>query len=296
MNQSSMLVTDYARIEQAILYLEANFQRQPSLKEVADHVGLSEFHFQRLFSEWAGISPKRFVQFLTADYARALLRESPAQSVLDVTYEAGLSSPGRLHDLMVAVHGATPGEVKLAGADLRIAYGFHPSPFGECLVALTARGICGLSFVRLQGRDAALAELRREWPQATLVEDTHETGPVAGDIFWPSAKSRLSLFLKGTNFQIKVWEALLRIPAGAVTTYQGIAEQIGQPSAARAVGSAVGSNSVAFLIPCHRVIRKTGVVGDYRWGGTRKKIMLAWEAAHIPANRQPESVLVPAFA
>ncbi|MBK8900199.1 MAG: methylated-DNA--[protein]-cysteine S-methyltransferase [Anaerolineaceae bacterium] len=274
------LSADYGRIEAAIHYLEENFQAQPSLAEVAAHVGLSEYHFQRLFSRWAGTSPKRFLQFLTIQHAKKLLEES--QSILDAAYEAGLSSPSRLHDLFVTHEAITPGEFKQKGAGLTIQYGFHDSPFGECLIALTERGICGLQFVADSDREAALAELKASWPQAAFVEDAEATRPYIGPIFNLSdAEERpsLPLYLKGTNFQIQVWQALLKIPAGTAVSYGTIAQMIGNPKASRAVGSAVGNNPVGYLIPCHRVIRQAGGLGDYRWGSSRKKAILGWEAA-----------------
>lgn len=273
---------DYGRIEAAIHYLEQNFQEQPTLKQVAEHVGLSEYHFQRLFSRWAGTSPKRFLQFLTIQHAKKLLADS--QSVLDTTYEAGLSSPSRLHDLFVTHEAITPGEFKQKGAGLTIQYGFHDSPFGECLIALTERGICGLQFVPDGNREAALAELKTSWPQARFVADDEATQPFVDPIFNLSGSGErpsLPLYLKGTNFQIQVWRALLKIPAGTAVSYGTIAQMIGNPKASRAVGSAAGSNPVGYLIPCHRVIRQAGSLGDYRWGSSRKKAILGWEAAHF---------------
>jgi len=252
-------VEDYSRVEKAILFLEQNYHRQPELHEIADSVHLSEFHFQRLFRRWAGITPKRFVQFLTLEHAKQLLADS--RSVLDATYDAGLSSPGRLHDLFVNIEAMTPGEYKAQGAGLRITFGFHPSPFGECLVAVTERGICGLGFVDAGGRAQLLRRI---------------FGGEKRDANRPP-----TLVLQGTNFQIKVWEALLKIPAGSVTSYQDLAATVCSRRAARAVGSAVGKNPIAYLIPCHRVLRKAGVTGGYHWGAARKKAMLAWEAAQI---------------
>ena len=267
--------SDYEIVAAAIQYLEQNFRNQPELGDVARHVHLSEAHFQRLFRRWAGISPKRFLQFLTAEHARELLRES--RSVLDVSYEVGLSGGGRLHDLMLNVIAATPGEVKSGGAGLDIAYGFHESPFGESLIATTDRGICNLAFTQDQNREHLMAEMQRRWPHANFVEDVGRTRAIARQIFGDSAGA-VTLFLKGTNFQIRVWEALLRVPAGRAVTYEDIAHSIGHPTAVRAVGAAVGRNPIAFLIPCHRVLRKSGVFGEYHWGATRKKALLAWEA------------------
>ena len=271
---------DYQRIEKAILYLEQNFREQPDLGEVARVVHLSEYHFQRLFRRWAGISPKRFLQFLTVEYAKKLLEES--QSLLDTSYESGLAGPGRLHDLFVSTEAVTPGEFKKKGVGLKITYGVHPSPFGDCLLAVTERGICGLAFVRPGQRAEVLRELKSKWEGAEFSEDPGATGCIVERIFRPAnshAKRPLTLLLKGTNFQIKVWEALLRIPMGLVVSYEDLGARIGRPGASRAVGNAVGKNPIAFLIPCHRVIRKVGTFGDYHWGAARKKAMLAWEAA-----------------
>ena len=272
--------SDYQLIAAAIAYLEANHRRQPSLEELAAYLAISPFHLQRLFKRWAGISPKRFVQFLTVEHAKQLLAES--RTLLDAAYETGLSGPGRLHDLFVNVEAMTPGEFKLGGRGLTIQYGFHATPFGECLLSTTARGICGLNFTGQLGRDAELDALRARWPAADLVQDQATTAAAIDRIFAPAADSQdaVRLLLAGTNFQIKVWEALLRIPPGSVCTYADLAQWVGQPSAARAVGGAVGANAIAYLIPCHRVIRKSGVIQDYRWGSTRKKAILGWEAGH----------------
>ncbi len=275
--------TDYDTIAAAIRYLEANFTQQPSLEDLAAHLHLSPYYLQRLFKRWAGISPKRFLQFLTADYARQLLDES--HSVLDAAYASGLSGPGRLHDLLVTIDAVTPGEYKQKGAGLVIDYGFHDTPFGECLIAVTDRGICALNFVGEGGREAEIATLGGRWAEARLHERPAVTQPFIDAIFpagdpTPQLPPRaLPLFLQGTNFQIKVWEALLSIPAGRAVSYEGVAYAIGQPAGTRAVASAVAANQVAFLIPCHRVLRKSGVVGEYRWGHTRKQAMLGWEAA-----------------
>jgi len=268
---------DYERIEKAIHYLDERFPAQPDLSEVARSVNLSPWHFQRLFSRWAGISPKRFLQFLMLDYAKQALERS--ENVLDATYAAGLSSPSRLHDLFVTVEAVTPGEYKKRGAGLRIAYGYHPSPFGECLLAVTERGICAMYFVT-SGREAVLNEVRRRWPAAEFAEAPKTTSPYMGRIFPRSNhRDKLPLDLRGTNFQIKVWQALLEIPPGAVVPYEELAARVGNPKASRAVGSAVGQNPIAFIIPCHRVIRKVGAIGGYHGGVDRKRVMLAWEAA-----------------
>lgn len=297
---------DYIRIESALGYLAAHGAAQPTLAEVADHVGLSEHHLQRVFTRWAGISPKRFLQFQTVETAKALLRES--RSVLDTTYEAGLSSGGRLHDLFVTLEAMTPGEYKAGGNGLTIATGFHDSPFGECLIAVTERGLCGLSFVVGDDRDAAMAELANRWPGATFVENTAWTQPVAAQVFaawdggsWnPAAESAgrtpvtpapLSLLVRGTNFQVRVWEALLRIPPGSVATYEDIASAVGSPGATRAVASAIGQNPVAYLIPCHRVIRKTGAFGGYHWGAARKVAILLRETSTDAARARDDGGL-----
>lgn len=272
-----MNVREYQRIQYSIEYLERHFRDHPSLDEVARAVGLSPFHFQRLFKRWAGISPKRFVQFLTIERAQAALQEG--RSALQAAYEAGLSGPGRLHDLFVAVDAVTPGEFKEGGAGLTIRYGIHPSPFGACLVALTDRGICGLEFVDGALRTAVL-RLKERWPAAHVVADPETTEATARRIFARRASDEpLTLFLRGTNFQIKVWEALLTLPPGTAVSYSDIAAAIGHAGADRAVGSAVGRNPIAYLIPCHRVLRRSGAIGSYRWGTARKRAMLAWEAA-----------------
>lgn len=270
---------DYALVEKAIHYLEENYQNQPALADVAAHVGLSEFHFQRLFSRWAGISPKRFGQYLTMQHAKQVLAES--QNVLEAAYAAGLSGPGRLHDLFVTHEAVTPGEYKARGAGLTIRYGFQATPFGEALLAETERGICGLSFITGNGRAAAIADLAHAWPQATLVEDEAGTATAVNQIFSPADRQApLPVYLKGTNFQIQVWMALLRVPPGALVTYGALARATGQEKAVRAVGTAVGHNPIAYLIPCHRVIQKSGNLGGYHWGLTRKKALIGWEAAH----------------
>lgn len=277
---------DYQRVEQAIHFIEDNLPDQPSLGEISASVGLSEYHFQRLFRRWAGVSPKRFLEYLTAGQARRLLENS--RSVLDAAFEVGLSGPSRLHDLTINIYAATPGELKRRGAGLDILFGVHSSPFGDCLLARTERGICWLSFLGPVGREEAVEELKKEWPAALLREDQAATRPLAERIFGPGAGgSPLSLFVRGTNFQIKVWEALLRIPPGAAVSYRDLAARIGSPGAARAVGRAVATNPVAFLIPCHRVLRQSGAFAGYRWGLARKKALLGWEAARREAGPGP---------
>jgi len=288
---------NYHRIEQAILYLENNVQRQPDLEEVAEKVHLSPFHFQRIFTEWAGISPKRFLQYLTVDFLKSKLQDS--KNLVEVAEAAGLSSQSRVYDLFTTLEAVTPFEYKRSGAGIRIDYGFHETPFGMCLLGVTERGICWLSFLSTdEDPKHELEKMKEHWNNSIFHHDQELSGSFAHKIFHklPSPPGRgaglpaealaqaggevgLHLFVKGTNFQIKVWQALLRIPLGGVTTYQQIARSIQNPKALQAVGSAVGSNHVAYLIPCHRVIRKDGVLGEYRWSVSRKKSMIGWEMA-----------------
>jgi AraC family transcriptional regulator, regulatory protein of adaptative response / methylated-DNA-[protein]-cysteine methyltransferase len=283
---------DYRLIESAIAYLSEHFREQPDLSEVAAAVGLSDFHFQRLFKAWAGISPKRFVQFLTLEYAKGVLADS--RSLLDASYDAGLSGPGQLHDLFVSLEAVTPGEYRSGGRGLAISYAIHDSPFGPSLIAATARGICGLYFLREDGSQGqseggpagrALAELRHEWPAATLSENVAATRPLAARIFAPENDGdALRVIVKGTNFEVQVWQALLRIPSGRVLAYEDVARMVGRPRAVRAVGQAVAHNPVSYLIPCHRVIQKSGAFGNYGGGLLRKRAILAWEAARSHAS------------
>ena len=274
---------DYARIEAAILYLEEHFRDQPELGEVAEAAGLGPHHFQRLFRRWAGISPKRFGQYLTLDYAKAQLEASA--SILDAAYDAGLSGPSRLHDLFVTYEAMSPGAFKRRGEGVEIAYGLHPSPFGPCFVGQTERGICALGFADGgEGNgEAVRAEFERRWPAARFHEDRAATAHVAARIFGerPADSTPLRLAVAGTNFQLKVWEALLRIPPGRITSYHALGQALGLPRSARAVGGAVAANPVSYLIPCHRVIRHTGRISHYEWGRSRKRVMLGWEAAHF---------------
>jgi len=269
---------DYDRVARAIEFLRRNAASRPDLAAAARHVHLSEHHFQRLFTRWAGVSPKRFVQFLTVEHAKARL--GARRGILDVAGTVGLSGPGRLHDLFVTLEAMTPGEYKSGGAGLAIRYGVHESPFGAALIAATARGICGLHFV--DGSGDGVEQLRRQWPDAELRRDPAGTAPLADRIFQPLAappERPLSLLVKGSNFQVKVWRALLELAPGSLATYGDISARIGAPGSARAVGAAVGANPVAWLIPCHRVIRDSGALGGYRWGVERKAAMLGWEAA-----------------
>lgn len=271
-------MTDYELIEKSIIYLEENFQEQPSLEEIASKLNISQFYFQRLFKQWAGISPKKFLQFLTVEYAKNLLKES--RTVLDVAYETGLSGPGRLHDAFISVEAVTPGEYKNKGEGLKIVYGIEESPFGKCLIGSTERGICHFSF--LTDDSDEIENLKSQWEKSEFLENRDITGKLIKKIFPPDAvqeRSSIKLYLKGTNFQIKVWEALLRIPTGSVCSYEDVAKYTGNSGGTRAVASAVACNPVAYLIPCHRVIRKSGITGNYRWNPARKKIMIAWERA-----------------
>lgn len=274
----SQAALDYARIEQAIAFIAGRFTDRPSLPEIAAQVHLSPFHFERMFSRWAGTSPQRFLRFLTKEYAKQVLLETG--DVLTATDAAGLSAPSRLHDLFVTYEAMTPAEYRSQGARLRIRYGWVPTPFGEALLALTERGICALSFPAAGEQAAALAALRETWSRATLVEDAAGVAAVAARLFAPDPHGPAPhLLLKGTNFQIKVWEALLRIPPGRLVSYGTVAAALGQPGAGQAVGSAVGANNIGYLIPCHRVIQQHGGLGGYRWGTARKQALLGWEAA-----------------
>ncbi len=280
---------NYVRIEQAIKYLEDNFRRQPDLDEVAEKVHLSPFHFQRIFTEWAGISPKRFLQFLTVDFLKEKLEES--KNLVEAAEPAGLSSQSRVYDLFTTLEAVTPQEYKLKGSGIRIEYGFHETPFGYCLIGVTERGICWLSFLQSdEDPKMELEKMKAHWHNSVFHEDKKLTSDFVKQIFHPTqTDKKLHVFVKGTNFQVKVWEALLRIPQGNVITYQGIAEQIESPRAMQAVGSAVGSNHIAFLIPCHRVIRKDGILGEYRWSSTRKKGIIGWEMAKAVGDRMAGS-------
>ncbi len=281
-----MKESDYSRVEKAIRYIEGHWQNQPQLEEVARSIGLSPFHFQKLFQRWAGVSPKRFLQYLTVEKAKERLRES--RSVLDAAYESGLSGPGRLHDLFVSVESMTPGEYKTLGKGLRIEYRVQDTPFGEAMAATTERGLCGFWFLGKGGEKEAIALMKKNWPGAQFVPagDRKEVNRIFQSRSSKKTKS-IKVLLKGTPFQLKVWEALLKIPAGCLLAYKDVAERVGDSKASRAVGTAVGQNPIAYLIPCHRVIRETGVLGDYRWGSARKKALLAWES-----TRSNKSILV----
>lgn len=275
----------YQRIAKAIAFMRQNYRDQPDLATVAQQVHLSEYHFQRLFTKWAGISPKRFWQNLTVEYAKSKIAET--KSLLDLTMDLGLSSPGRLHDLFVKLEAMSPGEFKSGGTGLEIRYGIHQTLFGECLIALTTRGICNLQFLETTDQNMAEQLLRSEWFNADLILDQQGTEEICDRIFQPTITDGKPLLVcvKGTNFQIQVWRFLLNIPLGGITTYQTIANQINSPNAARAVGNALSHNPVGYLIPCHRVIRETGELGGFRWGLERKSVLLGWEASQIQ-NRE----------
>ena len=268
----------YNRIAEAIEYLHANFQQQPQLEEVAEKMHMSQAHFQRLFTEWVGISPKKFLQYISINHAKKILKEENA-TLADTSFETGLSSTSRLHDLFINIEGMTPFEYKNGGQNLKINYSFLASPFGSIIVASTHKGICYMAFE--ENEKEAFAKLLSNYPNATYLKQSDNLQEAAITIFkkdW-SRLSEIKLHLKGTAFQIKVWENLLKIPFGKLSTYKHIAEKIGNPLAARAVGTAIGNNPIAYLIPCHRVIQSTGVFGGYMWGATRKTAIIGWEAA-----------------
>ena len=272
-------MNDYERVASVIRFLDQHHTDQPDLNQLADRVGLSPFHFHRLFSTWAGVTPKDFLQCLTVEYVKRLLLDG--RNVFDAALDAGLSGPGRLHDLCVTLEAASPGEMKNGGAGMQIDYGFADTPFGEALIAETKRGICHLSFVDVGGRDRVRNLLISDWPSAKLNRNDSRIAELSEAIFVSTAKSTarrpLRAFVRGTPFQIQVWRALLRIPMGSLTTYSRLAQAVGNSNAARAVGSAVGANPISFIVPCHRVIRETGALGNYGGGRIRKQVMVGWE-------------------
>ncbi len=271
---------DFARIARAIRYIEREFRDQPRLADVAGQAGLSEFHFNRLFRRWAGVTPKQYLAFVTGNAAKDALLTQP--SVLDAAYSVGLSGPGRLHDLIVTLDAMTPGELKSLGRGTAIRYGFTDSPFGRALVATTSRGVCHLAFVEAGNERSAVRELQERWPDATLEQDDAHAVSLARRIWRRDGKASVRVSVGGTNFQLKVWQALVDLGGRGRTTYTHVAETLGNRSGTRAVGNAVGANQVAWLIPCHNVLRKDGSLGGYHWGEDRKRAMLAWGAI-VPA-------------
>lgn len=272
-------MSDYDRIAEAISFISTRLSSQPTLDEIAAHLHLSPFHFQRLFCRWAGVTPKRFLQVLTLERAKQLLSES--KPLLEVSDSLGLSSGSRLYDHFIHLEAVTPGEYKMGGAGLTIEYAVHDTPFGKAFIAITPRGICNFSFLEQVGIHGHLTDLNKEWPHAMVHENPQRTLAVIKSMFGGEKKldRPLSLYVTGTNFQISVWKALLQIPPATVTSYSQVATAIGHPNSARAVGLAVGANPVAFLIPCHRVIQQSGKLGGYHWGEARKQAIHAWEAA-----------------
>ena len=273
---------DFARIARAIRYIDAHFREQPKLATIASHAGLSEFHFNRLFRRWAGVTPKQYLAFVTGNAAKGALLCQP--SVLDAAYSVGLSGPGRLHDLIVTLDAMTPGELKLQGRGTVIRYGFTHTPFGRALLATTGRGVCHLSFIDAGKEKPAVSALREQWPDATLEHDDTHALEIARRVWAGEGDSALKVSVSGTNFQLKVWQALVDLGGQARTTYTAIADAIGTRTGTRAVGNAVGANPVGWLIPCHTVLRKDGSLGGYHWGTDRKRAMLAWQS--LPALLQ----------
>jgi len=275
---------NYSRIARAIEYVRRNFQSQPKLEEIATFVNMSPFHFQRMFQDWAGVTPKQFLQYLNVEYAKKILVKN-GQNLSDTAFQTGLSGTGRLHDLFVKIEGMTPGEYKNGGEHLKINYAFNQSPFGKIMIASTPKGICYLAFT--EGDDTEeLEKLSARFPHAAYTKQHDAIQRDILSVFMPGVQQldQVKLHLKGTEFQIKIWEALLKIPSGSLTTYGQIARETGYTKASRAVGTAIGNNPIAYLIPCHRVIRTTGVIGDYRWGSTRKSALIGWEAARNIQN------------
>jgi len=270
--------SNYSRITKAIEYIQSNFQKQPSLDEIAEHVHLSPFHFQRIFTEWAGTSPKKFLQYISVEHAKKLLKNQNL-SISETSDETGFSSTSRLHDLFVKIEGMTPVEFKNGGKNLSINYSFFQSPFGKIIIAATQKGICFLAFT--DDEINGFSDLEANFPNAkfTISTDTFQERAIAVFNTISAEKESIHLHIQGTEFQLKVWESLLKIPSGELSTYGNIASSIGNPNASRAVGTAIGSNPVAFLIPCHRVIQSTGTFGGYMWGKTRKTAIIGWECS-----------------
>jgi AraC family transcriptional regulator of adaptative response/methylated-DNA-[protein]-cysteine methyltransferase len=285
LTQLATAAADYDVVRRAIGHIRDHWREQPEIDAIAEAAGVTPTELHHLFRRWAGLTPKAFLQALTLDGARQLLRDSA--SVLDATYEVGLSGPGRLHDLFVTHEAMSPGEWKAGGQGTTIRFGFHPSPFGRALVMATERGLAGLAFADAGEEASALADMKRRWPRANFIADDARTAPIAMRIFDPSQWQQdrpLRVVLIGTDWEVRVWEALLKIPMGSVATYSGIAGKVCTPNAARAIGAAVGKNPVAFVVPCHRVIGKAGALTGYHWGITRKHAMLGWEAGQVGAG------------
>ncbi len=296
---AAMNERDFQRIEASIHFIEAHYPDQPSLHEIAASAGLSPFHFERLFKRWAGTTPKRFVQCLRVEHAKNLLEHS--KSLLEVSWDTGLSSPSRLHDLFCSIEAVTPGEYKSGGEGLAIRHGVYPTPFGDCLIGTTDRGICHFEFFdAIDGADDSppgrcrkrrtheLHSLQARWPGAKLAPDGGAASALIARLFQNPDSSRRTpfhLLVKGTNFQIQVWRALISIPPGSAISYADVAERVGRRDAVRAVAGAIAANSIAYLIPCHRVLRATGALSGYRWGSERKRALLAWESASMPVKR-----------
>ena len=279
---------DYERIAKAIAFIRDNAVLQPSLEQIASHVGLSSWHFQRKFRAWVGVSPKRFLEFLTVQHAKELLDRSA--SVLDAALDLGLSGPGRLHDQFISIEAITPGQYKRLGSGLEIYHGIHPSPFGLMFLALTDKGICELAFGSMEVLDREVKDMERRWPAARVSHAPQRTAPTAGRLFsfgnreQDGREAGFQLFVKGTNFQVNVWRALLRIPEGTLVSYKQLAQMTANPSAIRATASAVGANPVSYLIPCHRILRTSGELGGYHWGIERKRALIAWDSARAEAT------------
>ena len=280
-------MNEYQRMARIINYLDLHYEEQPSLENLAKIAGLSPYHFHRSFASWTGITPKAFIQCLTLEKAKESLEKG--ENVLNASLDAGLSSSGRLHDLCVTLESATPGEIKSGGEGLDIQYGFGLTPFGMCLIGQSSRGICHLSFVSSEEDDEARNEISTSWPQANLLRSDNTAQELVKQVFTKldtnDKRQNLHLWVKGTRFQLQVWRALLRIPPGYLLSYGQIASDIGHPGSARAVGSAIGGNPTAYLIPCHRVLRATGAMGGYRWGIGRKRVMIAYESAELLGDK-----------
>lgn len=277
---------DYDLVRKTIERISLDYRAQPSLEDIASDIGVAPGRLQKTFSRWAGLTPKAFLQAVTLDHARRLLGHE-GLPLLDASYELGLSGPGRLHDLFVTHEAMSPGDFKTGGAGLEIGYGFHPSPFGTAVVMATERGLCGLAFADSGEEAAALEDMTRRWPGARLTQDQEATASYVGRVFSPEqwrADRPLRIVMIGTDFQVRVWEALLRIPLGTASSYQDVARAIGKPSAARAVGAAVGRNPISFVVPCHRAMGKSGALTGYHWGITRKRAMLGWETGCVQSG------------